>query len=243
MNRIITILILLATSISLFSQAPNTISYQAVVRNTKGELIKKENVGVRISLLVGSVTSTPIYVEKHAVSTNANGLFSMEIGGGTVLNGVFNNIDWSHGPYFVKTEIDPNGGTSYGLTTTTQLLSVPFALYATTAGNGFTENVNVTPRIAPRGQKLAVSFSGSSIVSFEQASSSTPVMLTFTEASSTTQASSTTNIYPVSSYFINSKRFDAIFDIPSYVPSGLYNIVLSPFTSNKVIIFSSFKIY
>jgi hypothetical protein len=107
------------------------LSYQAVIRNTSNALIVNQPVGMKISILQGSVNGTAAYIETQNPTTNTNGLVSIEIGGGTIVSGVFANIDWSNGPYFIKTETDPNGGTSYSITGTSQLLSVPFALYST----------------------------------------------------------------------------------------------------------------
>jgi hypothetical protein len=114
-----------------FTQAPQKLSYQAVIRNTSNALIVNQPVGMKISILQGSVNGTAAYIETQNPTTNTNGLVSIEIGGGTIVSGVFANIDWSNGPYFIKTETDPNGGTSYSITGTSQLLSVPFALYST----------------------------------------------------------------------------------------------------------------
>lgn len=94
------------------------------------------SVGVRISVLQGSATGTVAYMETQNVTTNLNGLMSLEIGAGTVVSGNFSAIDWGNGPYFIKTESDPNGGTNYTISGTQQLLSVPFALYAANAGGG-----------------------------------------------------------------------------------------------------------
>jgi hypothetical protein len=116
-------------------QAPEKMSYQAVIRNTNNVLVTNALVGMRVSILQGSVAGTAVYVETHSATTNVNGLLSLEIGLGQVLSGNFVSIDWSNGPYFVKTETDPNGGLSYSITGTNELLSVPYALYAKTAGN------------------------------------------------------------------------------------------------------------
>jgi hypothetical protein len=88
---------------------------------------------MRISILQGTATGTSVYTETQNPSTNANGLIAIEIGTGIVVSGSFSNIDWANGPYFVKTETDPNGGSNYTLTGTSQLLSVPYALHAKTA--------------------------------------------------------------------------------------------------------------
>ena len=117
------------------AQAPARMSYQSVVRNSTGSLVVNNPVGVRISILQGSVTGTTVYVETHSKTSNANGLVTLEIGGGTVQAGSIGSIVWSAGPYFVKTETDPTGGTNYTLSGTSQLLSVPYALYAETSGS------------------------------------------------------------------------------------------------------------
>ena len=74
-------------------------------------------------------------METHTAVTNANGLVTLQVGGGTVLQGVFVDIDWANGPFFLKTETDPAGGSNYTVTSTQQMLSVPYALYAKEAGN------------------------------------------------------------------------------------------------------------
>ena len=119
----------------LQAQAPQKMSYQAVIRNTSGQLISNSTVGVQISVLQGSASGIAVYIERHTSPTNANGLTSLEIGNGTVIAGSFAAIDWANGPYYLKTETDPNGGTTYSIEGTNQLLSVPYALYAATAGN------------------------------------------------------------------------------------------------------------
>ena len=87
-------------------------------------------VGIQISILQGSPTGTAVYVETQTTSTNANGLISIEIGGGTVVSGNFATINWANGTYFIETQTDPNGGTDFTITGTSQILSVPYALHA-----------------------------------------------------------------------------------------------------------------
>jgi uncharacterized protein (TIGR02145 family) len=118
-----------------FAQSPQKMSYQAVIRNASGELVKSSPIGMKISILQGSATGTPIYVETQTPTTNANGLVTIEIGGATPVSGTFAGIDWSTGTYFIKTETDPTGGTSYSITGTSQILSVPYALYAKNSEN------------------------------------------------------------------------------------------------------------
>ena len=113
-----------------FAQAPQKMSYQAVIRNSSNALIVSTAVGIKISILQGSSSGTPVFVETHTTSTNANGLASLEIGAGTPVTGTFAGINWAAGPYFIKTETDPTGGTNYTIAGTNQLISVPYALYS-----------------------------------------------------------------------------------------------------------------
>lgn len=118
---------------SLWAQAPEKMSYQAVVRNTNSALITNTQVKMQISILQGSASGTALYVETQTPTTNANGLISVEIGAGTLVSGDFTTIDWANGLYFIHTETDPTGGTDYSIVGTSQLLSVPYALHAKTA--------------------------------------------------------------------------------------------------------------
>jgi uncharacterized protein (TIGR02145 family) len=135
MNKIITVLSAVLISASLCAQATQSFSYQAVIRGSDNVLVANKPVGMRISLLKGSETGTAVYVETQKPTSNANGLVSIAIGAGIKdpSSITFTSIDWANGPYFVKTETDPTGSTSYSLTTTSQLLSVPYALYAANA--------------------------------------------------------------------------------------------------------------
>jgi len=117
------------------AQAPQKMSYQAVIRNSNNSLIVNTIVGMRVSILQGSEAGPLVYIETHTVAANGNGLVTVQIGNGTMVTGSFSAIDWADGPYFVKTETDPAGGTNYSITATKQLLSVPYALYAETSGN------------------------------------------------------------------------------------------------------------
>ncbi|MEA1979518.1 MAG: DUF1566 domain-containing protein [candidate division Zixibacteria bacterium] len=145
MNKLRAVLIItlanLLISSSIFGQSPEKMSYQAVIRDASDNLVTSQPVGMQISILQTSASGTAVYVERHFPTTNANGLVSIEIGTGTVVSGDFTTINWSNGPYFIKTETDPTGGTSYTITGTSQLLSVPYALHAKTAEN-LTGNLN-----------------------------------------------------------------------------------------------------
>ena len=128
-KKIFTILAAVLLAVSVFAQSPEKMSYQAVVRDNSNNLVTSTEVGVQISILQGSATGTAVYVETQTPTTNANGLISIEIGGGVG----FDAINWANGLYFIKTETDLTGGTTYTITGTSQLLSVPYALYAKTA--------------------------------------------------------------------------------------------------------------
>lgn len=132
MKRYLSILLLLVVGLSglLYAQAPQKFSYQAVVRTQFGQLVTNQPVGVRISILRYSALGASVYSESQTVTTNANGLFTMAVGEGTVLSGNLNTINWADGPYFLKSEIDPQGGTSYSIVATKQMMSVPYSLFA-----------------------------------------------------------------------------------------------------------------
>jgi len=136
MKRIhLTFIFLLLSFIFLskaLAQAPQGFNYQAVVRDDAGTVVSDQVVGIKISILQGNVSGTVIYSETHAPATNAFGLVTMEIGGGTTSDD-FSAIDWGADLYFLKVEMDATGGTSFSEMGTTQLLSVPYALFAENA--------------------------------------------------------------------------------------------------------------
>lgn len=130
MKTIYSILIFTLFTFQLCAQAPQKMAYQAVVRDNDNTLITSTPVGMRISILQGSASGSVVYAETQILTTNINGLVSLQIGNGTVVSGSFTAINWADGPYFVKTETDLTGGANYSVTGTTELLSVPYALYA-----------------------------------------------------------------------------------------------------------------
>jgi hypothetical protein len=130
MKRIFTISAAVLLTATVWAQAPQKMSYQAVIRNTSDQLITNTTVGMQISILRGSPTGTLVYQETLTPATNNNGLVSIEFGGGTG----FDTINWAIGPFYLKTETDPTGGSTYTISGTSQLLSVPYALYAEKSG-------------------------------------------------------------------------------------------------------------
>ena len=143
MKKYLFSLMLLATLV-LQAQSPEKISYQAIVRAADNSLVSNSPVGIRIIIRQGSVNGSAAYEEAHTANTNMNGLVSIDIGTGDQLNGKFASIAWENGPFFIETQVDPAGGTNYGIIGVSQLLSVPYALYAKYAEN-ITGGSTVTP--------------------------------------------------------------------------------------------------
>ena len=156
MKKLIFSFLFLLASTAVWAQVPQQISYQSVIRDGNNKVIASSTVGIKISLLQGSATGAAVYVETHSKTTNANGLVSLEIGTGTVLSGSFASIDWANGPYLVKTETDPTGGTNYSAPGVFALNSVPYALYAangTPGPKGDKGDTGATGATGPTGAK------------------------------------------------------------------------------------------
>ena len=104
MKNIFITSIFLLSIFSSFSQSPEKISYQAIIRNSSNILVSNQSVGMKISILQGSTTGSSVYIETHTTFTNPNGLVSIEIGSGSVSSGSMSTINWENGPFFIKTE-------------------------------------------------------------------------------------------------------------------------------------------
>lgn len=133
MKLTLTLLLFVTVTLSIFAQAPEKMSYQAIIRSKVNSLVTNSNISLKVIVHQGSTTGTKVYEETHLVTTNNNGLVSLEIGTGTIITGVFSSIAWDKGPYFVETQVDAAGGTNYNIIGITQLLSVPYAMHAKTA--------------------------------------------------------------------------------------------------------------
>ena len=123
-------LLIVIGSLVMMAQAPLAFKYQAVVRDYSGNIIGNKPVNFRISILSDNSSGEIVFSEIHAKTTNQFGLVEMEIGGGTAVSGSFAGINWSENKYFINVEMDVDGGSSYQLFGTSQLLSVPYALNA-----------------------------------------------------------------------------------------------------------------
>ena len=135
MNRVYAILLAVSLTASVLAQSPEIMSYQAVIRDLSNNLVTNHAIGLKISILQGSISGSSVYSEifNPNPTTNANGLVTVEIGGGIPIFGTFSTINWSDGLYYIKTETDPTGETNYTITGISQILSVPYALHAKTA--------------------------------------------------------------------------------------------------------------
>ena len=134
MKRLLNTLMAITVSFTIFAQAPNAFNYQGVARDLTGNPILNRNIGIRVSILQGTITGNEAYKELHLISTSNTGLFNIQIGGGTPVSGSIGSINWGEGSFFLKIEMDENGGSSYKLIGTNQMLSVPYALYAEKSG-------------------------------------------------------------------------------------------------------------
>jgi len=167
MIRSIFISLLLLNLFGLNAQTPSAFKYQTSVRDNTGKILANKLVSFKLSLLQGNENGTAVYAERHSLATNDFGVANLNVGGGTVLQGVFNNIDWANGPYFLKIELDLNNGTNYVFMGTSQLLSVPYALYAGKSANAADDkdkdSTNEIQNVILSGNNLQLSKNGGAV--------------------------------------------------------------------------------
>lgn len=130
MIRSISIAFALLFATSIMAQTPQMFNYQGVARDLSGDPMTNQDISIRASIVQSSVSGPEVYSETHNTSTNELGLFTLQIGEGTVESGVFSDISWGSDNHFLKIEMDVNGGTNYELIGVSKLASVPYALYA-----------------------------------------------------------------------------------------------------------------
>jgi hypothetical protein len=147
---------------SINAQSPKGMSYQAVIRSSNGELVRSKPIGMRVSILKGNELGQEIFKEIYNPNpeANENGLVSLIIGSGIPLIANFSEITWTDGPYFIKVETDPNGGTNYSIIGVSQLLSVPFAFYAEKAGSGVPGPKGDPGPVGPVGPQGSIGLTG-----------------------------------------------------------------------------------
>lgn len=134
MKKLFLIWILFLSAI-VFSQSPHLINYQAIARDAAGNIISSGSIGLKFEILQGSSSGPVVYGETNIVTPSSAGIFNVAIGAGTATTGTLSAIAWGSGPYFIKVSVDPTGGTSYNVVGNSQLVSVPYALYAEKAGS------------------------------------------------------------------------------------------------------------
>jgi uncharacterized protein (TIGR02145 family) len=161
MKRIILGIFAISISLQLYSQSPHGFKYQAVVRDLAGVIMSEKAVSFRISIIQASTSGTVVYRETFSTVTNTYGVVTLEIGSGAPLLGVFENIEWSKDIYYLKIELDATGGSNYILMGVSQLLSVPYALYAEKATYSVTDHdtsaVNELQTLNLNNYKLSIS--------------------------------------------------------------------------------------
>ncbi|MBI1287991.1 MAG: hypothetical protein GC178_10465 [Flavobacteriales bacterium] len=132
--------LILSSSFLIFgsaqAQSPEMFNYQGVARDNGGNVLANQNIGLQMDIRQTTSTGTVVYSETHTTTTNALGIFNIKLGNGTPVTGTIGAIDWSAGPYFVEVGMDATGGTNYQSMGVSQLLSVPYALYAENSGGG-----------------------------------------------------------------------------------------------------------
>jgi hypothetical protein len=166
-STILFLLLLLGSGI--MAQAPQKMAYQAVIRDASGALLTNTTIGVRVSIRKNSETGSEVFAETHTVTTNANGLANLQIGGGTAVLGGMASVSWSAASHFIQTDIDPTGGTNYSITAVSELLSVPYALHSANGvpGPEGPAGPSGAPGLAgpvgPQGPSGVVSFAGGGV--------------------------------------------------------------------------------
>jgi hypothetical protein len=125
----LTIICLLLAAIT-HAQAPQGIPYQAVARNSSGAILASTAISVRFTIRDSIATGAIKYRETHSVTTTAQGMFSVNVGQGTVVSGTFSGINWATNAKFMQMEMDPAGGSSYIDMGTSQMMSVPYSIYS-----------------------------------------------------------------------------------------------------------------
>ncbi len=233
MKRIFTVAAVLMMTASVWAQSPEKMSYQAVVRNSSNQLMQNNAVGMRISILQGTTTGTAVYVETHTPTTNGNGSVTIEIGNGTVVSGSFPSIDWGNGPYFIQTEIDPQGAASYSITGVSQLLSVPYALHSKTA-ESITGTVNYTETDPVFGVSVANGITAIDTANWNAHTIDTDTQLDSTDISAMGYIAGTHSIDSISAngdtlYLSNGQTF-----VSGGNSSGTGNLVFPTITTNTV---------
>jgi hypothetical protein len=163
MKRLAFIISLLISTFS-FAQSPDLFNYQSVVRDQNGNILANQSISLKISVLQGSSSGTVVYEEDHSPTSSASGLISLQIGSGNVVSGTFSSIAWAGAAHYIKVEADPNGGSNYELLSNNQLVSVPYAIHASTVDNvddADADTTNELQTLSLNGREILLSDGGS----------------------------------------------------------------------------------
>jgi hypothetical protein len=136
MRKLFTIGLFICFALTAQAQSPTKFNYQGIARIANGTPLASQPISMRISIMDTADNGPVVYSETHSATTNAYGLYNVTIGGGTVVSGDMGSVNWGSGNKYIKVEMDPTGGTTYADLGSSQLLSVPFALYATSGTPG-----------------------------------------------------------------------------------------------------------
>ncbi|MFC1733125.1 tail fiber domain-containing protein [candidate division KSB1 bacterium] len=183
----LSILLSMVFTLNVHGQSPQKINYQAVIRNSSGVILANQAIGLRINILHGTATGIVVYQETHTAGTNQFGLVNLQIGSGTAVLGSFAGINWRNGDKYIELELDPTGGTSYSSMGTSQLISVPYALFAENVGNADDADADSTNEL----QNL--SLSGSNLSISDGNTVSLPTGTTYTAGSGISISGNTIN--------------------------------------------------
>lgn len=140
---------LLALCVTLVNaQSPQLINYQGVARDNAGNVLDGQSIALRLSVRQTTTNGTIVYRETHSTTTNTFGLFDVQLGNGTPVTGTLSAVNWSSGTYYLQVEMDANGGSSYVTMGTSQLVSVPYAMHASSAStvSGLSGSTNYIPK-------------------------------------------------------------------------------------------------
>jgi uncharacterized protein (TIGR02145 family) len=240
MKKLFTLLAVIA-AIAAFAQAPQGFNYQATVRNASGALVTNQNVYFKFNLMLNSATSVPVFSETHYVPTDDLGQVNLVIGTGTATTGTFSTINWGTGNYYLGIEL--NTGSGYVAMGTTQLLSVPYALYANSAGSSTGSNsgmvlpivtTNPATDISSFGATFSASVSNANInqlskrAGFVCSTSPNPI-LDFTDQNNELQI------------VLNSNTFTYVttFDYGLFLPNTLNYVRAYVITENNTIVYGN----
>ena len=205
MKKLLLSQLIFLLAITLSAQIPHAFKYQAIVRDLNGNIFSNKSVEIILSILEGSENGSVVYSESFNVNTNQYGLLNIEVGNGTELSGNFENINWSENSYFLKSEIDFNDGVGYILMGTSELLSVPYALYSEFAGNvplSDTSSTNELQSLSIDGNNLSISNGNAVIIPVSTTTDSSGLLNLTTENCFIGSQSGSSNTTGTSNIFI-----------------------------------------